>query len=96
MHETSFYSNETSQSMNERQQLRIRSHGHYEIQSITATVNTSQLINGDSVEFTLEWGNRSTDITLQEIQPNIGKDRHVYIYMISFLAFYTCSISIHV
>ena len=73
MHETSFYYNETVQSVRERQEIRFSSYGHYDIQSITLQVNTSLVDPDEPPEFVLSWGNRSRNILLSELIDKDGK-----------------------
>ena len=76
MHETSFYYDETVQSVRERQEIRFSSHGYYDIQSITLQVNTSLVDPDEPPAFFLSWGNRSRSILLSELVDKDGKQTH--------------------
>lgn len=95
MHDTSFYNNETTQSVTERQQLLITSDGLYDVQSITVTINMSEVLFDDSSHFILEWGNRSTNISLSTLLSNNGKNNDnllasCYLFISRRVAFCNC------
>ncbi len=73
MHETNFLNNETSQSVRERQLIEFESHGHYDIQAIHIELDTTLVNDSFPPEFELQWGSRSTTITLQQLISNEGK-----------------------
>ena len=80
MHETQFYYDETVQSAKERQEILIHTDGHYDIQSITGQLNTSQIDSTNPPVFVLQWGNRSRTISVSELQSSNSK-LHLKIYL---------------
>ena len=72
MHETKFFNNETSQSIRERQYVQFDTTGHYDIQQLYTRVNLTEVDGKDPPVFVVAWGNRSTHITLEQLQENVG------------------------
>ena len=86
MHETQFYYNETVQSVKERQEILIHTDGHYDIQSITGQLNISQIDSTNPPVFVLQWGNRSSSISVSELQSSHSK---LYIQRFTLISFIT-------
>ena len=72
MHDTDFYYNETTQSVREQQYVDFDTIGHYDNQRLVGVVNLTAVDDELPPEFVVVWGNRSAQITLQELQENKG------------------------
>ena len=75
MHETNFLNNETTQSVRERQLIEFESHGHYDMQCVHIELNVSSVNESSPPQFELQWGSRSSIITLEELTSNKGQQR---------------------
>ena len=81
MHETTFFHNETTQSVRERQLIEFDSHGHYDIQNIYVMINTSLVNDSTPPEFEISWGSRSSSITFMEL--NTDKGGHSITFLVA-------------
>ena len=74
MHESDFTYDQTQQVAKERQRVELSSDGLYDIQTLSITLNTTELDSESPPTFAIEWGGRESDIfTFQQLQEDTGK-----------------------
>lgn len=61
MHETDFTYDQTQQAVRERQVVELTTHGLYDIQSLSAVVNTSGIDSNSPPEIVIEWDGRESN-----------------------------------
>ena len=74
MHETDFTYDQTQQVARERQRVELSSEGLYDIQTLSVTVNTTEVDMESPPTFVIEWDGRESDrLSFQELQADTGK-----------------------
>ena len=74
MHETDFTYDQTQQVARERQRVELSTDGLYDIQTLSVTVNTTELDMETPPTFIIEWGGRESErLPFQWLQADPGK-----------------------